>query len=330
MAATFLSTAGWSVRGISRDPQSEAAKAQAAKGVGVVKGDLDDVASLVAAFEGANAIFANTDFFKPFFAAVQSPDVAGGVDARVYAHDVEFRHGLNIAEAAASPSTLKTLERFVWSSLPSSTKASNGKYKGAYHMDVKEEVEEAIAYRFPELFRLLSSVHIGFYVTNWHIFPPARPRKQSDGSFIIERPLSSSYRCPLIYAHNDTGPFVKALVVDLPQGTKVLAVSEEMTWSQFAVVWADTLGLKATYRPASEDHFDGIPEVVKSELMNMFESADEFGFTGGDPEIKTAAQVSSVGQQCAGRGANTFQLGIKIPTTSMAEYVKQEDWSSVL
>jgi uncharacterized protein YbjT (DUF2867 family) len=125
VAATFLAVPNWHVRGITRSPNSEAAKAQAAKGVEIVQGDLDDVPSLVSAFEGAHAIFANTDWSAALFYALEHPEVG---DARQYFRDVEFRYGANIAEAAAAGSTMKTLERFVWSSLSHAKRLSKGKY----------------------------------------------------------------------------------------------------------------------------------------------------------------------------------------------------------
>lgn len=53
----------FSLTGVSRNPESDAAKVIAAKGVTMVKGDFADKASLLAAFQGADIVFANTDFW---------------------------------------------------------------------------------------------------------------------------------------------------------------------------------------------------------------------------------------------------------------------------
>jgi uncharacterized protein YbjT (DUF2867 family) len=66
VVSEFLSLSDWTVRGITRDVSSKFAKALAAKVVEVVPGNLDDLASLTAAFQNANAIFAVTDFWMPF------------------------------------------------------------------------------------------------------------------------------------------------------------------------------------------------------------------------------------------------------------------------
>ncbi|ETN45049.1 uncharacterized protein HMPREF1541_09925 [Cyphellophora europaea CBS 101466] len=313
VADTFLNLPEWKVRGITRNPTGKPAEALAAKGVEIVEADLDDKDSLVPAFENATVIFANTDYFAHFFAAIGSPDLAGSSGPRRYAFDRELEQGRNLAEAAASPKVLKTLQRFVFSSLPEVAKATQGKYKEVYHNDVKAGIEQDIRDRFPELAGRMSSVHIGHYVTNWYIFPPARPQKQADGSFVIERTFSPDLRIPFIYTHKDTGPFVKALV-DLPAGTNLLAFGEELTMPEFAKIWGDVLGVKASYRRVSEEqHFQGVPKDLGDELSDTFRYVEEFGYTGRHSNIVTAEQ-----------------LGVKFPLTSMADYIKGEDWSSVL
>ena len=294
VAETFLSLSEWKVRGMTRNPSSETARALEAKGVEIVQGDLNDKQSLLPAFEGATVIFANTDFFAPLQAAMASPETTGGRDSRRYAHDIEFEHGTNIAEAAASPATLKTLERFIWSSLCDPTKCSKGKYTQVYHNDVKAEVERMIQSRFPELAARMSTVHLGHYVTNWQVFPPARPQKQADGIFVIERTFTPELIVPFVFAHKDTGPFVKALA-ELKPGVNLLAYGEELTWPQFVKMWGDILGVNAVYKQVSDEQpFAGVLEAFTGEFIEAFGFVNELGFTGGDPGIVTADQVSMV------------------------------------
>lgn len=56
--AQELAGKGFKLRGLTRKPDSDKAKAFAAKGVEIVKGDLDDEASLKAALKGAWGVFA--------------------------------------------------------------------------------------------------------------------------------------------------------------------------------------------------------------------------------------------------------------------------------
>jgi hypothetical protein len=328
VAESFLDLPGWKVRGISRNPSSDAAKALSAQGVEVVQGDLDNKATLVPAFEGATAIFANTDFFAPFYAAVQSPEITQGCDPRKHAYDAEYAQGINIAEVAASPTVLKTLTHFFWSTLCSPKKTSRGKYGNLYHYEIKEDVTREIEMRFPELAARMDLIAIGYYVTNWQNFRAMAPQKQSDGSYTIERTFSADNKVPFIYTHKDTGPFVRALV-GIEPGKRVNAHSEELTMPQFAEIFAKEMGVKATYRQVSYDeHFAGVPEAFRAEFVGSFKFVDEFGWVGAPGDFQTAEEVSRPPRMAV--GANTLQLGIYVPRTSMAEYIRQEDWSSVL
>jgi hypothetical protein len=210
----------------------------------------------------------------------------------LYAHDTEVTQGLNILEAASTASVLKTLERLIYSSLPDTTKLSRGKYKESFHNNCKAEVERAV-HRFPELAKRFSSLHVGHYVTNWHNFPPARPKKQADGSFVIERPFRSDLVTPFIYAHKDTGPFVKALM-DLPAGTNLLASSEDLTWLEFTKIWGNMVGVEAIYKEVLfKEHLEGVPGALKDELLESFRCANEFGFGFENEQgIVTPEQVS--------------------------------------
>ena len=226
----------------------------ATEGVELIKADLDDKHSLPPAFEDANVIFSNTDFFVPFQNAIGSKEITGGRTIYEYAYDTEVAQGSNIAEAASSPTVLKTLERFIYSSLSDASKWSGGKYKHIYHFDCKAETIRIIQSRFPAVAERMSLVQIGHYVTNWKNFPALAPQKQSHGSFVLARPSPPEITTPFVVAHQDTGPFVKALV-DLPPGKHLWGVSEFMTFPEWAKTWGDTLGYKIEYKQILDEEF---------------------------------------------------------------------------
>jgi len=232
VAKTFLNLPGWVVRGVSRNPSSAASQALSTLGVEIVKGDLDDKASLLPAFEGAHTIFANTDFFTHFFSAIGSPEITSGRDPKIYGHDREIEQGLNIAEVAASPTVINTLERFIYSSLADATKWSGGKYKTVYHFDCKAEVIRVIWEKYPELAKRMSELQMGHYVSNWKTFPPMAPQKLQDRSYVMRRPTAADVQWPFVVTEQDTGEFVKALV-DLPVGTVLSGFSEVCRWLPF-------------------------------------------------------------------------------------------------
>lgn len=314
-ARTFLALPGWKVRGITRDPQSESAQNLATEGVELVRADLDDRASLLEAFRGASAIFVNTDFFLHLFAALEmSEDQLQGQSPNQYAYRREVEQNLNAVAAASDPSVLKTLDRLVLSSLGDARTLSGGKFKTIYHFDSKAEVTRVIKSKYPEIASRMSCLHVGHYVTNWKAFPMMAPQKQADGTFLILRPFSDKSVLPFIDAHRDVGRFVKALVVDVPPGKELWGVSQHMTGPEWTKVWGDVLGVSAAFKQVSFDEFfDGVPGPLKSELADTYSYVEEYGYGGGDPNLIEAAD-----------------LGVHVPVTPMAEYIKGEDWSSVL
>ncbi|KAF4959767.1 hypothetical protein FSARC_10644 [Fusarium sarcochroum] len=310
---TFLQIPGWNVRGITRNLEGEAAKRLESEGVEMVQGDLDDKESLVQAFEGAHVIFSNTDFFTHLQQAMAKPDITKDRTALEYSYDREVAQGINIAEAASAPSVIKTLERFVMSTLSHATKWSGGKYTNVYHFDSKAAMIKATEERFPEVGDRMSTVTIGHYVTAWKLFDRLAPKLQPDGSYLMSRTTPSDFKMPFIVAERDTGAFVKALV-ELPPNTHIMGVSEEMTLPKWVEIWGRANGVKAAYKEISRDElFEGVPEDFTNEIGDGFDYFHEFGLSGGDPAVLRPGE-----------------LGIEIPLTSMEEYIRSEDWSTVI
>lgn len=287
-----MALSDWRVRGLTRNPSSEAAQALAAKGVEIVKADLDDRDSLIPAFEGASVIFANTDFFALLFKAAAPGGSPPGKGPKEQAFDLEVAQNVNIAAAAASPTVIKTLERFVLSSLSDASKWSRGKYTTVYHFDSKAEAIRTIQAKYPEVAARMSTLQIGHYVTNWKAFHLMAPQKQPDGSFLTIRPNGPNVKFPFIATQRDTGAYVKALV-DVPPGKDVIGVSENLTWPEWMDIWGKVLGVNAGFKQVSWDEFfKDVPEPLRSELQDAWQYFEEFGHTGGDPNVLTPDQVS--------------------------------------
>jgi hypothetical protein len=155
----------WSIRGLTRNPASDAAVKIANSGVEVVKANLKDVESLKAAFTGANYIFAYTDFAgiigsPEVMGKFQNGDLEGSVGEACY--KFELQQGKNIADAAA---TVPGLERLVWSALPDVKRLSKGKYEKVYHFDAKANAFEYML-GVKTLQDKASAVHLGAFMTN--------------------------------------------------------------------------------------------------------------------------------------------------------------------
>jgi uncharacterized protein YbjT (DUF2867 family) len=84
---------GFAARALTRDPSSEKAKALAELGAEVVRADIDEEASVRAAFDGAYGAFCVTNFWEHF------------------SGEKEVAQGANMARAAKSAG----LEHVIWS-----------------------------------------------------------------------------------------------------------------------------------------------------------------------------------------------------------------------
>ena len=101
-----------------------------------MRGDADDVSSLIAASTGAHTIFAMTDHWAPLSdPAVQAEAALRGISLSQRCAEIEVQRGRNIALAAASPAVQKTLERLVYSSLGNYSELSRGRYTQTWHCD---------------------------------------------------------------------------------------------------------------------------------------------------------------------------------------------------
>ena len=64
VADAFVCDNGWRIRAVTREPSKPSAQEWASKGVELVQGDMDDVASLVKAFTGATTILYVTSMYE--------------------------------------------------------------------------------------------------------------------------------------------------------------------------------------------------------------------------------------------------------------------------
>ena len=110
----------YKVRAVTRDPSKPAGLALQQKGAEVVKGDIEDAASLTSVLKGAHTVFAIT------VSVTDSNDKSP-----------ELANGKAMADAAVAAGA----QYFIFSTLPHVAKITDGKIMAAAHFDLKAEVE---------------------------------------------------------------------------------------------------------------------------------------------------------------------------------------------
>jgi hypothetical protein len=272
VARTFLTLSNWHVRCITRKPSSEKGVALAQLGAEVVQADLADLASLTSAFADANAIFLNTDFWETY-----RPLVASGVAPETCsqtAFDKEVSNGKNAAIAAAG---IPSLERFVYSSLPSIREASNGKYTRSFHPESKASIVKYIEAEQPQLAQKLSIIYAGAYTTNRLLYPTLNPK---NGQYISMTPCSLQAKMAILDPLLATGPFIRALIEDEEPGVKLLAYNNQsfLSFKEVLELWSKVTGKEAQYIQANADDMHqqlGLPYELLDALSGMADNGYE-------------------------------------------------------
>jgi NmrA-like family len=261
----LLKDPSYKIRGLTRNPQGEAGKALAARGVEVVKADINDPASLTAAFAGSYAVYAITDFFEPF--AKYGPTKA---------IEIESTQGINLAKAAAATSTL---QHYIWSTLPNGKATSNGRWV-IPHFEAKNKVDAYIRTQ-PALLAKTTFFWVTFYAQNY-AFPMFTPiHVPSAGKYIQLNVTPPNVPIKTIGdVRTNIGLFVKS-VLDQPSltlgGKIVLADVEDTTIGDMLQMWARIKGTKAESVQVTVDEYDAVWPAWGKEMGDMMKLWEEVG-----------------------------------------------------
>ncbi|WP_407564707.1 NmrA/HSCARG family protein [Streptomyces sp. 184] len=231
---------GRSVHALVRDPQAPRAQALAAAGAVLVRGDLDDPASLRAAVEGVHGVF-----------SVQTFRASGGVDG-------EERQGRAVAEAAAEAG----VAHFVYSSVGGAERDS-----GIPHFESKWHVEQHIG----KLGLPATVLRPAMFYDILNDVPP-RPR---DGGLVLGMWLRPHVPVQVI-AVEDIGAFAADAFADPAGwiGRKLEIASDELTGPQMAAAFERVAGVPTRYE---EQSFERLRS-ARPDLAAMFDWLDGEGY----------------------------------------------------
>ena len=245
---------GFTARAVTRDPSSDAAKALAAlPNVEVVQADVEDQASLEAAFAGAYGAFCVTFFWVDFSA------------------ETEFRHATNMANAAKAAG----VQHVVWSTLEDTRRfipldddrmpTLQGKYK-VPHFDGKEDADAV----FRDAGVPTTYLRTCFYWENL-IYFGLGPQRGEDGVLALTYPMGQS-RLPGIGVE-DIGKVAYGVFKRDPEFIgKTIAVSgENLTIEQMVASLSAALGEEVRYVDVDPDVYRGFGFPGADEVGNMFQ-----------------------------------------------------------
>ncbi len=248
---------GFALRAITRNPASDKAQALAAAGAEVVQADLDDRASLEAAFRGAYGVYGLTNFWEHFSA------------------EKETAQGANIAAAAAA----NDVRHAIWSTFEDTRHyvpldddrmpTLEGKYK-VPHFDGKADADRF----FTDAGVPTTFLYTSFYWENY-IYWGAGPQRGPDGTLALTYPLGEA-RMPGIAA-GDIGPIAYGIFKrpDLI-GEYVGAAGEHLTGAEMAEQMGRALGEPVVYNAVPADVFRSFGFPGADEAGNMYQFKRDF------------------------------------------------------
>jgi len=246
------------VRALTRNQQSEKAKALTGMGVEVMQADLDDLESLKRAFAGAYGVFCVTNFWEH-----SSPEK-------------ELKQAAAQAEAAKAAG----VRHVIWSTLEDTRRwvplSDNrmptlmGKYK-VPHFDAKGEADREFSSRgVPTTFLLTS-----FYWDNL-IFFGMGPKKGPDGTLVFALPMGNA-KLPGIAAEDIGRCALGIFKKDREYVGKTVAIAGELlSGTEMAQAMTEAIKQPVRYQDMSPEAYRNLGFPGADDLGNMFQFKRDF------------------------------------------------------
>ena len=253
LARAILRDGEFAARAITRDPSKDAAQALASAGAEVVQADLDDEASLRAAFEGADRIFAVTNFWEHF-----SPDTEGAQIGNI----------ARAAKAAGAGHVIWSTLEDVCSYIPvddDRMPTLQEKYK-VPHFDGKGQRDHVFDDEgVPTTFMLAS-----WYFENM-IFFGQGPVRGEDGKIVFTLPLADKKMAGI--AAEDVGKCALGIFKRGQElvGKRIGVAGVQLTGDEFADAFTRAFGEEVVYRPMTFDQYRALGFPGADDMGNMYQ-----------------------------------------------------------
>ncbi|MGZ8273867.1 MAG: NmrA/HSCARG family protein [Burkholderiaceae bacterium] len=257
---------GFTVRAVTRKPDSDAARALSSAGAEVVGADMDDAASVQRAMRGAYGAYCVTNFWEHF-----SPEK-------------ELAQAATMAAGAASAG----VQHVIWSTLEDTRNffPADGKrmpvLMGKYnvpHFDAKGEADALFASKVPT-----TLLYTSFYWDNLIHFGMG-PKKGPDGVLAFTLPMADKRMSGI--AAEDIGKCAFGIFREGTAhiGKSVGIAGEHLSGDEMAAALTKALGQPVRYNAVTAEQYRGFGFPGADDLGNMFQFYVEFeeGFMRARP-----------------------------------------------
>ncbi|RSL96840.1 hypothetical protein CDV31_013306 [Fusarium ambrosium] len=297
----------FTIRGITRSPNSEAARALAAAGVEIIKVNIFNKDELAASFKGSWAVFVNTNSDDP---AIGSPGLPTETQVGKWAVDAAVEAGVKY---------------FVYSGLASASRITNGAVS-CLCFDEKEDIAK-YAHSQPSLQSIV--INPAYYMENfnvkeWAAYLGGLPfTEDSEGYYTLSWPLwGGSNEVPLIAIERDFGDIVHGALLnaDKLSGKTIQAISQSKALEEIPADFEHATGKKSRFIPLEDWRLfktDGtrVMQTVKEMFGFCYVSG---GLYYGEPnDINLSASLKQAAAAAQGRSGEDTRL------YSLGQYFKE-------
>lgn len=247
------------IRAITRNPDSDTAKALKAKNIEVVQGDATDLASLKTALKGVHTIFAMT-----------APSLVPSKEAPLD----EYDQAKQMADAAVEVGA----QYFIFSTLPPVSEISGGKYTRVVPFDNKAKAEKYIR----GLPIKSAFVSMGSFMENYQAQFFLAPQPAGDGTYYLPRHVSAKTEFPLVAAVDDTGKFVGAILAEPEkfEGKTFNAATKIYTLEEVIQLLSKSSGKTIVLKQISAAEFESSLPFFAGVFTDAYAYGEEYGYYG--------------------------------------------------
>jgi uncharacterized protein YbjT (DUF2867 family) len=249
----------FTARALTRDVNSDKARALSKMGAEVVKAELDDFDSLKKSFSGAYGVYGVTNFWEHFSPEKEKAQAKSIANA---AKDAGVKHIIW--------STLEDTRNFIPLTDNRMPTLGNGQYK-VPHFDGKGESNKY----FTELNLPVTLLNTSFYWDNFIYFGMG-PKKGPDGKLALSLPIGERKLAGI--AAEDIGKSAYGIFKNGSEfiGKTVAITGGNLTGKQMADSFAKALGEEVFFNPIPFDVYRGFGFPGADDLGNMFQFYHDF------------------------------------------------------
>jgi len=275
----------YTIRGLTRDPSSSAAKALKEKGVEVVKCNISNDEEVRAGLQGASDVFLMT-VSSPY---QQNNSLSTAKERRTVYTPTGGKDEEKLGNHLADLVVESGAKYVIWSSMISPKHLSNGKYPHVDLFESKYEVEQYIR-TLP-----IKSTHFvpAHFYQNMHNH--YKPKPLGDGTYGLINFFDPGTSVPYIDIAEDTGKWIGPMLADQDKfaGKTVACATRLYTQTEVAEAMSKSSGKTVKHVQISLQEWESyIPETTRQMMSEMWQHIGDTGYYGAkqDEELEWGRQ----------------------------------------